>query len=198
MSQGEVLSVIKRYSVIFGIFTFLGPKFRGDFLFCDHVFLSFFIFFFLVLLLNLSGTCGYWLYHVFHETQMAMAMAVVITKVATRAGAVVYAVKVRITAFLDTLYYPSFCTYFALSFSFLYLVWRFATARNASILIIILWWEQFNPPASSQIRSSKCITDINSINSRSIKVFGRKKIFFFFFSMLLSICLRVHVAYWSL
>lgn len=35
------------------------------------------------------------LYHVFHETQMAMAMAVVITKVATRAGAVVYAVKVR-------------------------------------------------------------------------------------------------------
>lgn len=55
------------------------------------------------------------LYHVFHETQMAMAMAVVITKVATRAGAVVYAVKVRITAFLDIFYYPSFCILLSLS-----------------------------------------------------------------------------------
>lgn len=63
------------------------------------------------------------LYHVFHETQMAMAMAVVITKVATRAGAVVYAVKVRITAFLDIFYY-SIILYFALSLFYIQLCHR--------------------------------------------------------------------------
>lgn len=37
------------------------------------------------------------LYRVFHETQTAMAMAVVVTMVATVVGAVVHAVKVRIS-----------------------------------------------------------------------------------------------------
>lgn len=46
-------------------------------------------------LLNTDPICL--LYRVFHETQTAMAMAVVVTMVATVVGAVVHAVKVRIS-----------------------------------------------------------------------------------------------------
>lgn len=128
MSQGEVLSVsVIKWSVswrssesIFALF--FGLEFS---LWIS----SFCTLFFLLLAMhwNLDGYVRILtsLYHVFHETQMAMAMAVVITKVATRAGAVVYAVKVRIIAFLDIFYHFYFIififvfVFLSLSFSFI-------------------------------------------------------------------------------
>lgn len=58
------------------------------------------------------------LYRVFHETQTAMAMAVVVTMVATVVGAVVHAVKVRIS--VPSLFcIPERVLYFISKFQFL-------------------------------------------------------------------------------